>query len=100
LGRAPGCPNVGIGIGIGIGIGCTTTGGGGGFEIGEGMLLGMSNDGPSVASVRPPPSSSSHGLSSGSAPGLMFGSFVSSFTAGSRAVQRPPSTEYLRDRPA
>ena len=40
--------------------------GGGGTVIGEGMLLGSSNEGPSWASVRPPPSSSSHGLSSAS----------------------------------
>ncbi|MDB4933112.1 MAG: hypothetical protein JWP87_84, partial [Labilithrix sp.] len=53
------------GVTTGTGIGAGAGGGGGGTVIGDGMLLGISNDGPSVARVRPPPSSS-HGFSSAS----------------------------------
>ncbi len=74
-----------------MGAGAAGAGAGGGTVIGEGMLLGSWNDGPSCASVRPPPSSS-QGFSSGgsgadvpegrlgSLSGLGFASFLS-FTA-------------------
>jgi hypothetical protein len=65
------------GTAIGGGAGGAATGGGG-TVIGDGMLLGISNDGPSVASVRPPPSSSSHGFPSSSGVGCCC--FFSSFT--------------------
>ena len=79
-GRTPGAPGA-----FGIA--------GGGTVIGDGMLLGSSNDGPSVARVRPPPSSSSHGFSSasfGTPAALEFGSLLSSFNAelGSRQSRR------------
>jgi hypothetical protein len=58
-----------------------TAGAGGGTVIGDGMLLGSSNDGESCARVRPPPSSSqgfsSSGADAGSTPGVGFESFLS-----------------------